>query len=507
MNPSSIQALAAASVECTSQPQPSASALPSSGGQPFCQCLQDAYATEPSTQTPVQAAAPATREEQPQQADPQPEATAELSQCGSAETEPAAEQPASDATADEGEADSEEAAEPDTRIEMATVIALAEDVRTSSMSDTATPGTAVQAETPAEEVPASEAELGQTAEESADDSPHHPSVPGAVQQPADAGPDDRAEGQRENATEAPTASTGKNGAARTATSTPVAQTQGVEGQTEPTPAREDVTGPTQPAALTAAIGEAAAGLAAQTPPRATRTEARDSEKAPAEVRGEVQADQSESRPARELPAEEANLRPKPDDVPRITVVKEATQTRPAGPQASRPDSVSIGTQQTETQAFVDQPDTAPVAQRAVREAMPMARTEIVREAQMLRRNDTSELRVQLQPPELGRVIVEMQMRDGKLQLRMKVQDPEARETLREELDGLGKALRNANVDVTHMEVAEFASGRRGNWNGRPYEQQTLGFGTGGRGAPPDVGSGQSQDWAYISDSGRVDCLV
>ncbi|GAG14918.1 unnamed protein product, partial [marine sediment metagenome] len=73
------------------------------------------------------------------------------------------------------------------------------------------------------------------------------------------------------------------------------------------------------------------------------------------------------------------------------------------------------------QYVTQSPDTvAPHVRRAARQAVARLRAEVVRDAQFIQRNGTCEIRVQLHPPELGRIRVTIQARHGKLEVKMKV---------------------------------------------------------------------------------------
>lgn len=135
-------------------------------------------------------------------------------------------------------------------------------------------------------------------------------------------------------------------------------------------------------------------------------------------------------------------------------------------------------------------------------------SEVVREARLLQRNGTSEIRLRLHPPELGRLKVQIQVRKGELTVRIEAENPELREALQGELWTLTKALRSAQLDVNRLEVSDYESGTRDEWHGESAPE--------GNSRPDGRASEQpshadsaaaAQGWAYISESGRVDCLV
>lgn len=144
------------------------------------------------------------------------------------------------------------------------------------------------------------------------------------------------------------------------------------------------------------------------------------------------------------------------------------------------------------------------AARQVARAVPQ---DIVREARLLQRNGESELRLQLNPPELGRMRVEVQMRDGTLSVRMRVENAEVREALRDEVAELGRALRQADLSVAQLEVSDFESGRRGDGGGQ-YDGAGASNLARNAGTALDESEGtDGYERTFISDSGRIDCLV
>jgi hypothetical protein len=138
--------------------------------------------------------------------------------------------------------------------------------------------------------------------------------------------------------------------------------------------------------------------------------------------------------------------------------------------------------------------------------MASASPAIVREARYLQRNGTSEVTVQLNPPDLGRMKIAVQMRDGKLDVTISVENSQVREAMRSELDGLGKNLKDAQLDLNHVEVSDYAADARGE----------LGEGIAKRdsGAPATVPGAYEPEpgavagtWAVFTKSGGVDCLI
>ncbi|KPK64317.1 MAG: hypothetical protein AMK73_04695 [Planctomycetes bacterium SM23_32] len=133
------------------------------------------------------------------------------------------------------------------------------------------------------------------------------------------------------------------------------------------------------------------------------------------------------------------------------------------------------------------------------------RAQVVQEARYLHRNGRSEMTVRLHPPELGRMKVDVQMRDGRLEVRIRVENAEVRETLRSELTGLDRSLRDAQLDLARLEVSDYQAGSQERRDGLLNEWEAP-----GRGMQPSQSGADAAGpagWAVFSESGGVDCLV
>ena len=133
--------------------------------------------------------------------------------------------------------------------------------------------------------------------------------------------------------------------------------------------------------------------------------------------------------------------------------------------------------------------------------------EIIRQSQFIRQNGNTTIQLQLNPPEMGRIKLEVvQTRSGELEVHLRVENPDVREAMTRELAGLDRTLRDAQVDVQHFEVTDYQTGRQA--GGRDAAADGGPSGQGGEAVrtPGDDDSGQA-GWARISESGSVDCLV
>ena len=144
---------------------------------------------------------------------------------------------------------------------------------------------------------------------------------------------------------------------------------------------------------------------------------------------------------------------------------------------------------------------------AVRQAASRARSEVVRHAQYTQQNGRSEVKIQLDPPELGRMRLEIAVEDGKLDVRIRVENPVLREGLRSELQHLDRTLKDAQVDVSRLDVSDYQSEPQDERRGAP----------GGWGGPipaelspeesAQLHDEETETWTLITEAGRVDCKV
>ena len=132
--------------------------------------------------------------------------------------------------------------------------------------------------------------------------------------------------------------------------------------------------------------------------------------------------------------------------------------------------------------------------------------EIIRQSQYIRQNGDATIRMQLNPPEMGRIRLEVQMRSGELEVRMRVENPDVREAMTRELAGLDRTLRDAQVDVQRIEVTDYQSGQQTGGRGAAADGGPAGQSSGQVSTPGEDNPGQA-GWARISASGSVDCLV
>lgn len=146
---------------------------------------------------------------------------------------------------------------------------------------------------------------------------------------------------------------------------------------------------------------------------------------------------------------------------------------------------------------------------AARTAMARAEQEVVRRASLIQGNGTSEVSLRLQPPELGRMDVRIRMRNGQLDVRIQVENPQVRESVQADLQNLGRALRDAQLSPTNLEVSQYQTGRQGAWEehlpGGSAGQAPAGAGDAGDEAAGEAGTAL-RDWAVFTDGG-VDCLI
>jgi len=148
------------------------------------------------------------------------------------------------------------------------------------------------------------------------------------------------------------------------------------------------------------------------------------------------------------------------------------------------------------------------ARASLGQAIDRARPELVRAAQYIRSGGSTEVRLQLEPPELGRMKVEIQMKEEITEVRIGVENAEVREAMRSELPGLERLFREAQVEVGRFVVGDYTPEHGGQGAAGTREH---GWSAGeGPGTPAEAGASEGNretGWVRISESGHMDCLV
>jgi len=96
--------------------------------------------------------------------------------------------------------------------------------------------------------------------------------------------------------------------------------------------------------------------------------------------------------------------------------------------------------------------------------------EVVRHARFAEKQKRSEITVQLEPPELGRMKVVIAREEGKLNVHINVENPEFRNALRGELPELERSLRESHGWSGKTDVSDFDHGE-GRQDQAPSEQR------------------------------------
>jgi hypothetical protein len=148
-----------------------------------------------------------------------------------------------------------------------------------------------------------------------------------------------------------------------------------------------------------------------------------------------------------------------------------------------------------------------LVQSAARQAAGAVQAQIVQQAQYVRRNGQSEVTVQLHPPEMGRMKVAVELREGKLEVTIKVENPHVRQAMQAELESLGKVLREGQLDLVRLEVADYEAGPRDGGQEPLAEDGQRPAGQGQAVGSRLNGGGPGGSWARFTESGGVDCLV
>ena len=204
-------------------------------------------------------------------------------------------------------------------------------------------------------------------------------------------------------------------------------------------------------------------------------------------------------------ASSAEGRPPVKGRPAVSVARVGrTKAAPGRPDASTPQAGLSGWRQYVSQSGGPGGSTAAGAARQV---FRHAQQEVVRQARLTGGNGRSTVTVQLHPPELGRMRLEVEMLFGKLEVRIRVENAEVREALRAEVQNLDRNLRGMQLEPARLEIGDYPAGRQGG-SGQAARQgagQHAPAGAFGAGGPE--AAIEPAEWALFAETGAVDCLV
>jgi len=260
---------------------------------------------------------------------------------------------------------------------------------------------------------------------------------------------------------------------------------------------------------TAAHVQPAAATPKPADPQPTKQEGRGADEQPPKQAAPTPAektDATEPQSARAAPTEHAAKAPAPAPAPPAVRAARAPATHQTQALPLQPGADAVAVQAWRRYDAQAGDGYRQQVQTLAGRATGQVSVEIVRQAQMLRQNGSTTIRIQLNPPEMGRIRLEVRMRSEHLEVRMQVENPDVRQAMTRELAGLDRTLRDAQVDVQRFEVTDYQSGRQG--TGRDGYQDGAPSG----GGSPQLPAAGEQDnpalgWARISTSGAVDCLI
>lgn len=144
---------------------------------------------------------------------------------------------------------------------------------------------------------------------------------------------------------------------------------------------------------------------------------------------------------------------------------------------------------------------------AVTRAMQQTESHVVRNARFIQSGGRSKVRLELDPPELGRMKLEVELRNGGIEVRLRVENPDVREAIRGQLQSLDRSLRDGHVEVNRFDVSDYNAGQRGGsasggWQEGPAQgSDHLGL------ERVEIRPSDDDGWVRISGTGVMDCLV
>jgi flagellar hook-length control protein FliK len=134
------------------------------------------------------------------------------------------------------------------------------------------------------------------------------------------------------------------------------------------------------------------------------------------------------------------------------------------------------------------------------------RAEVVKEARYLQGNGTSRVEVQLEPPELGRIRLQVTSKEGKLEVRVEVENPDVRQALQNDVRDVQGSLRDAQLNITRFDISDYQSGA-GFGRQESADTNRAMAAQSADDAEEEAREKALQTWVVITTAGKVDCLV
>ena len=143
--------------------------------------------------------------------------------------------------------------------------------------------------------------------------------------------------------------------------------------------------------------------------------------------------------------------------------------------------------------------------RAAQRASVRVQEEVVRHARLARKQGRSEITVQLDPPELGRMKVVIAREEGKLNVHINVENPEFRSALRGEIPELERSLRENQGWEGRTDVSDFehSEGDHQPSSHKKTDSEIRGSSVGAAVTQID----EPETWKMFGQTREVDCLV
>ena len=153
-----------------------------------------------------------------------------------------------------------------------------------------------------------------------------------------------------------------------------------------------------------------------------------------------------------------------------------------------------------------EPGPGSAIRRAARQASTRVQKEVVQHARFAQKQQRSEITVQLDPPELGKMKVVIAREEGELNVHINVENPEFRSALKGELPELERALREGHGWEGRTDVSDFDQGDAS--RGKPFAKHKQS--SGNYGLPEENVSPRAdgeRTWNVFEERRKVDCLV
>ena len=145
--------------------------------------------------------------------------------------------------------------------------------------------------------------------------------------------------------------------------------------------------------------------------------------------------------------------------------------------------------------------------RAAGRAANYARNAVIKQARYLQDGQRSEVKIQMEPPRLGKMKVEVALEKQNLNIRIQVKNPELREALQQNVRKLEQNLQELQVGLGETTVSDFWGDERQGSHMQDRDPDSRSDSGPLASESAQQASATGEGWIHTAETGQIDCLV